>query len=342
MTRQTIETVFFLVTLGLVAGILLWLIKPFFNALVLAVVLAVLVKPVYRRIRRLLGGRGTISALTTVIALCLLILATIGLIGTQVAQETVTLYEAYLDPESSSVLMTRLTEQTQILAQKINPFITIDLESVRSKILSWLLEQVSNFFSGFAAVAINLFLMLLSLFYLLRDGAKLRQSLINIVPLPAGETETILHRLETTATSVIRGSLTVAVIQGVLCGIGFALFGIPQPVLGGSVAAIAALIPGVGTALVLTPAILYLFWAGSLAQAVGLLVWGVLAVGLIDNLLGPILIGRGVSLHPFLILLSVLGGLAFFGLTGFILGPLVLSFFFALLTLYNNQDAKHA
>ncbi len=342
MTRQTIETVFFLAALGLVVVLLAWLIKPFVHALVLALVLAILVKPVYRRLRRWLGGHGTASALITVIALCLIILAVIALIGTQVAQETINLYNAYLDPSSSSPLLEQLAAQIQNIAREISPFITIDLDSVRSQILSWLVEHVSNFFSGFAAVAINLFLMLLSLFYLLRDGAALRQGLVKTVPLPAGETEIILHRLETTVTSVIRGSLTVAVIQGTLSGIGFALFGIPQPVLGGSVAAIAALIPGVGTALVLTPAIVYLFWAGSLASALGLLIWGVLAVGLIDNLLGPVLVGRGVALHPFLILLSVLGGLAFFGLTGFILGPLVLSFFFALLTLYAYHDAKYA
>ncbi len=341
MTRQTIEATFFLAALGLAAALLAWLVKPFFHALILALVFAVLVKPLYRRIYRWLGKRPSLAALATVIILCLIIVGIIALIGTQVAQETINLYSAYLDPESSSPVIEQLTNQLQALAERVNPFITVDLESLRTQALTWLIDRVSNFFSGFVIVAINLFLMLLSIFYLLRDGANLRRSLISIIPLPAGETEAIIERLETTVTSVIRGSLTVAVIQGTLTGVGFALFGLPQPVLGGSVAAVAALIPGIGTALVLAPGVLYLFWTGAMGNALGLLIWGVLAVGLIDNLLGPILVGRSVALHPFLILLSVLGGLAFFGLTGFVLGPLILSLFFALLTLYAHHDTNH-
>ena len=99
----------------------------------------------------------------------------------------------------------------------------------------------------------------------------------------------------------------------------------------GVVAALAALIPGIGTALVLLPAIGYLFFTGSTGMAIGLLVWGFVAVGLIDNFLGPILVNRGVKIHPFLILLSIFGGPSFFGPIGFVLGPLIVALLFALL-----------
>jgi predicted PurR-regulated permease PerM len=107
----------------------------------------------------------------------------------------------------------------------------------------------------------------------------------------------------------------------------------------GSIAAVAALIPGVGTALVVVPGVLYLFFTGSTGYAIGLLIWGLLAVGLIDNLLGPLVVNRGIKIHPFIILLSVLGGLTFFGLVGFILGPLIIAFLFALLEIYKNSKA---
>jgi predicted PurR-regulated permease PerM len=100
------------------------------------------------------------------------------------------------------------------------------------------------------------------------------------------------------------------------------------------VAAIAALVPGVGTALVIFPAVIYVFWAGDLFRAVGLAVWGMLAVGLIDNFLGPKLIGNGIKMHSLLVLFSVLGGISFFGPVGLLLGPLALSLFFVLLDIY--------
>jgi predicted PurR-regulated permease PerM len=135
---------------------------------------------------------------------------------------------------------------------------------------------------------------------------------------------------------VIKGSLLIALIQGMVSGTGFAIFGVPNPVLLGSVAIIAALIPNVGTAVVLTPAILYLYLTDQVWQSAGLLIWGITAVGLIDNLLGPTLIGRSSKIHPLLILLAVLGGLAFFGPLGFILGPLVISLLFAVLDIYER------
>jgi len=134
--------------------------------------------------------------------------------------------------------------------------------------------------------------------------------------------------------SVVKGSLIVGVVQGVLTGVGFALFGVPNPALWATIAAIASLIPTIGTGLVLIPGISYLFLVGASSNAIGLIIWGVFAVGLVDNFLGPKLIERGVKIHPFLILLSVLGGIGLFGPIGFLAGPLILSWLFALLDMY--------
>jgi predicted PurR-regulated permease PerM len=146
--------------------------------------------------------------------------------------------------------------------------------------------------------------------------------------------------MEQAVYSIFAGSIIVALVQGILTGIGFTIFGVPNPALWGSIASVAALIPGVGTALVVVPGILYLFFTGSTGYAIGLLVWGILAVSLIDNFLGPILVNRGVKIHPFLILLSVLGGLIFFGPVGFLLGPIILAFLFALLDIYRSSVRK--
>ena len=134
--------------------------------------------------------------------------------------------------------------------------------------------------------------------------------------------------------SVVKGNFTIAFIQGFLTTIGFTIFAVPNAILWGTAAAIASLIPSVGTSLVFAPAVILLFINGEVFSSVGLLLWGALAVGLIDNFLGPKFIGRGMKLHPLLILFSVFGGLALFGLIGFILGPIILSLLFALLHIY--------
>ena len=139
--------------------------------------------------------------------------------------------------------------------------------------------------------------------------------------------------------SVIKGSLVIAIIQGILTGLGFTLFQVPNPALWGSIASITALIPGIGTALVLIPGILYLFFSFKIGLGFGLLAWGILAVGLIDNILGPTLVGRGTKIHPFLVLFGVLGGIQLFGPAGFIAGPLILSLLFALAEIYSKSPA---
>jgi len=144
----------------------------------------------------------------------------------------------------------------------------------------------------------------------------------------------IFLKLRKTINSVMVGTVFIAVIQGVLTALGFAVFGINQPVLWGSFGALLALIPGIGATLIFIPAILIKLILGETMGALGLALWGLIAVSPIDNILRPIFIERGMKVHPFLILVSVLGGLTLFGPIGFLLGPIVLSLFFALTSIY--------
>ncbi len=157
---------------------------------------------------------------------------------------------------------------------------------------------------------------------------------MDISPLAEADDETIFKKLALAVSAVVRGSLIVAFIQGILATVGFMIFGLPNPVLFGTIAAIAALVPGVGTALVLVPAIGYLFLSGNTFGAAGLFIWGTVVVGLVDNFLGPQLIGNKMKLHPLAVFLAVLGGIVFFGPIGIIVGPLVISLFSALLDVY--------
>jgi predicted PurR-regulated permease PerM len=178
------------------------------------------------------------------------------------------------------------------------------------------------------------FLALFACYYLLRDGAGLRDAIVRTVPLPEYHTKGIFEKLHSTATSVIRGSLLAAVCYGILMGVGFWMFGLPNPVLWGAVSVIAALIPVFGIFLIAIPAIGTLLFSGNLSAAIGFAVWIFLIGALMENILRPWLIGRNGKVHPFLLLFSVLGGLSVFGATGILLGPLALSFLITLFDIY--------
>ena len=211
------------------------------------------------------------------------------------------------------------------------PLVSLDFEQYLKQGLSWILNHLGAVFSNFANMLATAFLFLISLFYLLKDGPKLRKKIIYLSPLNDADDETIINKLELAMSSVIKGNFVIAMIQGTLTAIGFAIFGVPNYILWGTAAAVTSLIPTLGTSLVFIPAIIVLFFSGQYFPALGLLIWDVLAVGLIDNLLGPKLIGRGMKLHPLLILLSVLGGIVYFGPIGILLGPIIISLLFVLL-----------
>jgi predicted PurR-regulated permease PerM len=132
----------------------------------------------------------------------------------------------------------------------------------------------------------------------------------------------------------------LALIQGTLVAFGFLVIGIDRAVLWGTLASVGALMPGIGTTIVTGPAIVYLFATGEIVSAVILLLYASLVVGLVDNFLGPYLIGRQNNMHPFIILIAVLGGISAFGPIGFIVGPVIVTLFFILLEIYNQYIIK--
>jgi predicted PurR-regulated permease PerM len=135
---------------------------------------------------------------------------------------------------------------------------------------------------------------------------------------------------------VATGTVLVAILQGLLAGIGFAIFGIPRPILWGTIGALGALLPGLGTITIMVPGVLYLLYLGNITAAVGLMIWAAVCIVVVDNFISPYLMSRGNNLHPFVVLLSVLGGIALFGPIGFIIGPVMISLFLVLLELYGQ------
>ena len=200
--------------------------------------------------------------------------------------------------------------------------------------LNWVIGHFDSIFSVVFGGILNFILMLISLFYLFIFGDKIKKGLMTWSPLPDKHDEEFIQTLKSSIDAVLRGRILVSVIQGVLVGIGFVIFGVGSPVLWGFVGGVASLIPILGTSVVIAPAVIYLFLSHSVGAGLGLLIWGAVVVGLVDNIIPIIFMKDKMGVHPMIVLFSMLGGVEIFGAIGFLVGPVVVSAFVALMKIY--------
>ena len=322
---------YFFIAIFLVAVAVSFLVlKPFIIPFILAVVFAVSFKHFYFRILKIFNNRKSLSSFVMVFLILLLILTPLALIGIKVFSQASVAYLA-LDANGSGFIGSVKDFSQQSLGKVSDYFnlgdstqvFSADLDKYFKQGTSWILSNFSSIFSSFSFFIFNIAIFVIILYYLFRHGVALKRLAVKLSPLPNQKDGKIIERFEHAINSIMKGSIIIALIQG-----------LPQPALWGSLAAISALIPSVGTSLVLVPAIIYLGVFGTLPDALGLLIWGALAVGLVDNFLAPRLLSQGSKIHPFLIFLSVLGGLIFFGPIGFLVGPLSLSLLLTLFEIY--------
>lgn len=341
MTHSHIQTYFFLIVLSAVLVLTFFIFLPYLNALIVAGVLAVIFRPLYRILKRKVSFSSGLASLVTILVVLIAIITPLVFLGTQIFHEARNVYFSIISDGGSSFwshienLLSAIPGDDAWSTNLIASF-RADTQQYLGQLLSWMLGHFDTVFASVSRTIVSLFVGLIALFYFLKDGTALKQKMIDLSPLSTAYDRQIFNRLQTAVNSVIRGQLVIAVIQGILTGIGLSIFGVPNPALWGLLAMFAALIPGIGTSLVLIPSIIYLFATGTVGHGVGLLIWSVLAVGLIDNFLGPRLISKSIQVHSLLILLSILGGVGLFGPIGFFAGPLVVSLLFALLDIYKS------
>lgn len=331
-SSRKIEVAFFFLLSAGAAFFAFLVLKPYLGALFVALVLSIAFQPAHAAFVRA-GMRQGLAAALTLLFLCIAVLAPFFLFGFFVFDDARKLYEQV---SSGAPLLERLDAAAEPLERRLQSFAPgaeLNLSRHLRDGLSFLVGNFGSVFTGAVGVLFKTLIMFLALFYLFRDGGELRTAAMRLSPLANEYDEQILTRLEEAISSVVKGKLLIVCIQGALAAAVFVLLGLPHSVLLGAAVALSALIPAVGVAIVFVPVVLYLFFTAGVLPAVGLLVVGV-GVGVVDNVLGPLLYKRGLRLHPLLILLSVLGGLAFFGPVGFLAGPVTLSLFFALLDIY--------
>lgn len=324
------------------------ILAPFFDTLGWAGVIGIATYPLYRRLRNHLPGRGTVAAsiMTPLVVMTLVIpfVVFIFVLGGEVSQVYQKL-ETLTASGGPDILRTLSNYPgVQPVLDRIQPLLHIlDLEvgttllPALKKLATFLLGYSTAILKNFFLMIIKLVLMVISLFFLYRDGEAFLQRFLSVLPLEAAESEALLETVRRVLSAVIYGILFTCLIQGILGGIGFWFTGLPSPVLFGALMAVSALIPVVGTALIWLPGALWLIGGGEVVMGVLLLAWGMFVVGMIDNLLRPFFISGRAHLPLFIIALGVLGGVFAFGPLGVVTGPIVLALFLAVFEIYSRR-----
>ena len=329
----------FLFTLLLITIILtLLIIYPFLTMLILAASFAVILNPIYLWIKKyLVRNISWLASLLTVTIFILCLCIPLFFIGKEVFNQTQSLY-------SSVVISNNSGNFINSIDSSINKFLPtgfdFDVHSKITEIMSSFSNNLAGFFSSTLNSIIMFMLMIFSLFYLLKDGEKWKDEFIKIFPLKNEDTHEILLNLKKSVNRIFRGSFIIAIAQGSLAWAGFVVFGVPNAIIWAVVVSIASFIPSIGTSMITIPAILFLFFTGMQLQALGLLIWSAILVGTIDNILSPYLISKDTEIPSLFILFTILGGISFFGPIGILVGPLIISLLYSLVSIYKKEVKK--
>jgi len=338
----TRERLLMLVLAGasVVVGWLCWrLVKPFVPAITWALVLSVLAHPLHERLLVMFKKWPSVSAALAVIAVTLAIALPATLLVRQMGSEVVSSIETarkLLDTDRWKLAIERFPQLAKVrksierevdLDKQVQQFSIEVAKGVRGA-----LEQTMD-------IAITALVTLFLLFYFMRDKYRILRALDSLVPLSPSENQQVRHDIRNTLAAVVFGTLSVAIVQGTLGGLMFWWLDLPAPILWGAVMAILAILPLFGAALIWIPAAAYLAIEGDWNKALLLTAWGTLVVGLIDNLLYPLLVKNRLRIHTVPVFISVLGGVFAFGATGFVLGPLVLAVAMALIDIWRRRMA---
>lgn len=335
MNTTSTEKYFLFVLLLITIVLTLLILSPFLTMFILAAAFAVVLSPIYRWIKRhLVGNIAWLASILTVILFLLFLCVPLFFIGKEIFSQTQDMYHSIVSSGDSN----HFIESANLSINRWLPDdFDIDLNSKISQIISSFSNNLAQFFTSTINSILMFVLMVFTLFYLLKDGQKWERSLVKILPLSDEKIDYIISDLKKSINRIFKGSFIIAIAQGILAWAGFMVFGVPNAVIWAVVAGIASFVPTVGTSIVAVPAILFLFFTGMELQALGLLIWSVLLIGTIDNILNPYIISKDTSIPSLLILLSILGAITWIGPLGILIGPLVLSLLYSLVSIYKKE-----
>jgi predicted PurR-regulated permease PerM len=338
----------FLISLLLLSLVLvLVIVRPFLHTIILAILLAGLSHPLQDYFVRRLGNRRSLAAVIVTAIDFGLIIIPIGLFVGFVTARAVTTMNSLVEWVRQGGLDTLLADPRLTSFQATLDRWGVDVsQSALQNDAAELSKSLGQYAFSYGAIfvgnifetLVNFFIMVFILFYFNRDGREMIRMVRGLVPLRAEQEERILEKIEAVNRSVVYGGFLTALCQGVAGGIGMAIAGIP-PFFWGAVMAMASFLPAIGSAFVWLPMTGYLVISGRWKMGVFFALWCLVVVGTIDNFLRPFFMRGKGNLNPFYIFVSLVGGVAYFGMKGIIYGPLILSFAAVMLSLYQREYA---
>jgi predicted PurR-regulated permease PerM len=333
-----------LLTLALTATVALGMILfPFYGVVLWAAVTGMVFAPLHRLLLRYTGKRHAVAALTTLMVVLLIVVLPMVFLAAAMAGEAATVYQRLQSGEWNATLYLRDVFDTlpgwfrRLLEaiglpnfNSLQRKVTVVMSQGSQFIATQALSLGQNTFEFVASLFVTLYLA----FFFIRDGSSMVQLLRNALPLTAPHKVELFDQFTVVIRATVKGTLLVAAIQGALGGIAFWFLGVSGALLWAVLMAFLALLPLIGSALVWVPVAAYFLLIGALWQSLALTLWGVLVMGLIDNVLRPILVGRDAHLPDYIVMIATVGGLSVFGINGFVLGPVIAAMFFSVWTIY--------
>lgn len=349
MKFKGINEGFFILLLLLTTVAFALVLKAYYSSIFWAVILAVLFYPLKTRIRRCLGERNGLASLLTLLVICIIVFLPLVLVTTSLAYEGNQLYQ--MVSQNRAGLVTSITEMIHHLPNFIQEFLDryglTNVQSLQQKLSSVAMQGsriVANsalvIGQGTFSITIGFGIMLYLLFFLLKEGAYLVSLLLDAMPLSNYAKHHLLLKFAAVSKATVKGTVVVAAVQGALGGIAFWFLGVEGSILWGTLMAFLSLIPAVGSAIIWAPVAFYFLVSGAIWKGVFLIVFFVVVIGLVDNILRPLLVGKETRMPDYLVLISTLGGMELFGINGFVIGPLVAALFISCWNLLSGRQGR--
>jgi predicted PurR-regulated permease PerM len=347
MNNHTVNQNFFHILLIVVTLALAWVLLPFFGAIFWGAILAILFQPMQRYLAARFGKRRNLAALTTLAAAILIVIIPLAVVAVTLVQEIALVYAHIKSGELNfgQYFQHALHALPVSVQQILGRYGLDDIRGIQHKLMEGA-AQISQFAAAQAlSIGQNTFqfvvsfgVMLYLVFFLLRDGGEIGRRIRRAIPLDPEPKQHLIAKFTTVVRATVKGNIAVAAVQGFLGGMIFWILGIGGSLLWGVLMAFLSLLPAVGAAIVWAPAALYFFMTGQIVKGLILVVFCVVVIGLVDNVLRPILVGKDTKMPDWVVLISTLGGMALFGINGFVIGPLVAALFMASWDLFSQDE----
>ncbi|MCG5502179.1 AI-2E family transporter [Ectothiorhodospira lacustris] len=331
METQTFFWLLLLVSVGF-----LWVLKPFFGPIFWACAVAIIFTPVQQWLLPRFNHRRNVTALATLGISIIIVVIPFIFVASSVVSQGINLYQK-LDSGDISLegIVTQVSTRFPFIQEMLLRY-DVQLDELQNRVTEaamatgkFMAERSINIGHNAFQFILNLGVMIYLTFFMLRDGKRMVELVKQAVPLGEERKGLLFAKFAEVTRATVKGNIVIAAIQGSLGGIIFWFLGIPAAVLWGVVMAVVSLIPAIGAVLIWGPVAIYLFAVGNYVDAIILTLFGAVVIGLVDNILRPILVGRDTKLPDYLVLTSTLGGIALVGINGFVIGPLIAALFMA-------------